>query len=137
MSEINLDAVTKARLVLNAVPTNVGIGILMPKVSEFGVYGIPDDERENWPNTGLLWKDAPQLKNLSLLESFSIPRANLRKVIVLEGPELLAFLKADRSGEIGFIIHCETPGKSMVHGFASSQHSEVTGPTLELITKEE
>lgn len=133
LSEVDLDQVAQARLILNAVPTGVGMRSEMPIVSEFGVYGIPDGELENWPNSGLLWADAPQIEETHLLETFSIPRANLRKVVVLEGPELLAFLKADRTGEVGFIIHCETPGSSMVHGFASSQHREAAGPTLELV----
>lgn len=136
VSEVDLDQVAQARLILNAVPTRMGMSSEMPRVSEFGVYGIPDGDQENWPNSGLLWEDAPQLEQSLLLASFSIPRANLRQVVVLEGPELLAFLKADRSGEVGFIIHCETPGSSMIHGFASSQHREAPGPTLELVMEE-
>lgn len=136
VSGVDLDQVVKARLVLNSVPTRVGVRSNMPVVSEFGIYGIPDDERENWPGSGLHMKDAPQLEGSPLLAMFSVPRANLRKAVVLDTSELLAFLKADQSGEVGFIIHCETPGNTMIHGFASSQHREAAGPTLELVMKE-
>lgn len=137
LSGVDIDQVAKARLILNSVPTGVGISTDMPLVSDFGVYGIPDDKRENWPNSELFWKDAPQLEESALLATFPIPRANPRMVVVLETPALLAFLKADRSGEVGFIIHCETPGFGLVHGFASSQHREATGPTLELVMKKQ
>ncbi|MGJ8641875.1 MAG: hypothetical protein ACSHX9_00580 [Luteolibacter sp.] len=136
LSEVDLDQVVKARLILNSVPTGVGVSSNMPVVSEFGIYGIPDDERENWPSSGLRRKDAPQLEGSPLLATFPVPRANLRTAVVLETSELLAFLKADQSGEVGFIIHCETPGNTMIHGFASSQHREAAGPTLELVMKE-
>ncbi|MGJ8641125.1 MAG: hypothetical protein ACSHYA_17170 [Opitutaceae bacterium] len=135
VSEVDLDQIDHVRLILNAVPTGVGMSSGMPKVSEFGVYGIPDGQHENWSTSGLLWEDAPQIEETRLLETFSVPRANLRQVVVLEGPELLEFLKSDRTGEVGFIIHCETPGSSMIHGFASSQHREAAGPTLELVMK--
>ena len=55
--------------------------------------------------------------------------------MTLETPQLLAFLKADQSGEISFLIDCETPGSTLVHGFASSQHREAAGPVLELVMK--
>ncbi|MGJ8656590.1 MAG: FecR domain-containing protein [Akkermansiaceae bacterium] len=136
VSGVDLDQVAQARLILNSVPTKVGVSSNMPVVSEFGIYGIPDDKRENWASTGLLKKDAPKLEGSPILATFPIPRANLRTAVVLETPELLAFLKADQSGEVGFIIHCQTPGNTMIHGFASSQHREAAGPTLELIMKE-
>ncbi|MBK1855605.1 FecR domain-containing protein [Verrucomicrobiaceae bacterium 5K15] len=136
VSEIDFDQVAQARLILNSVPTGIGMGANdMPVVSHFGIYGIPDGEHESWPTTGELWEKAPKPEHGSLVAQFSIRRANLRQTVVLDSPELLAFLKADQSGEAGFIIHCETPGKSMVHGFASSRHREAAGPRLELVMK--
>ena len=135
VSAIDVDEVAEARLILNAVPTGLGMVTDMPQVSEFGIYGIPDDERENWPNSGLLWKNAPDLEEARQLATFPLRRAKQRAVVTLETPELLAFLKADQSGEVGFMIHCETPGATLVHGFASSQHREAAGPVLELVMK--
>ena len=59
--------------------------------------------------------------------NFPVPRAEQRAVVTLDTPEFLAFLKADQSGEVGFMIHCETPGSTLVHGFASSQQSRIGG----------
>ena len=135
VSGLDLETVAEARLILNAVPTGLGMVTAMPKVSEFGLYGIPDDEREHWPNSGLRWVNAPKLEESMRLATFPVPRAEQRAVVILDTPELLAFLKADQSGEVGFLIHCETPGSTLVHGFASSQHREAAGPVLELVMK--
>ena len=135
VSGIDLEKIAGARLILNAVPTGLGMVTDMPKVSEFGLYGVPDDEREQWPTSGLRWVDAPKLEESMPLATFPVSRAEQRAVVILDTPELLAFLRADRSGEVGFMIHCETPGSTLVHGFASSQHREAAGPVLELVMK--
>lgn len=137
VSGIDLKEVVGARLILNAVPTGCGMVTDMPKVSEFGLYGIPDDEREQWPTSGLLWGNAPKLEESTPLATFPLSRAEQRAVVIVDAPELLAFLKADQSGEVGFLIHCQTLGASLVHGFASSQHREAAGPVLELVMKEQ
>jgi hypothetical protein len=137
VSEIDLEKIAEARLILNAVPTGLGMVTDMPKISEFGLYGLPDDEREQWPSSGLRWANAPKLEESMRLATFPVPRAELRAVVILDTPELLDFLKADQSGEVGFMIHCETPGSTLVHGFASSQHREAAGPVLELVMKEQ
>ncbi len=137
LSGVDLERIVEARLILNAVPTGLGMVTDMPKVSEFGLYGLPDDEREQWPSSGLLWENAPKVKESMRLANFPLRRAEQRSVVTLDTPELLAFLKADQSGEVGFMIHCETPGSTLVHGFASSQHREAAGPVLELVMKEQ
>ena len=137
VSGIDLEKIVGARLILNAVPTGLGMVTDMPKVSEFGLYGLPDDEREQWPDSGLRWVNAPKLEESMRLATFPVPRAEQRAVVILDTPELLAFLKADQSGEVGFMIHCETPGSTLVHGFASSQHREAAGPVLELVMGEQ
>ncbi len=136
VSGIDLEKIAEARLILNAVPTGLGMVTVMPKVSEFGLYGLPDDEREQWPNSGLRWVNAPKLEDSTRLATFPVSRAEQRAVVILDTPELLAFLKADQSGEVGFMIHCVTPGATLVHGFASSQHREAAGPVLELVMRE-
>ena len=73
---------------------------------------------------------------MSFGNGFTDARAEQRAVVILDTPELLAFLKADQSGEVGFMIHCETPGDTLVHGFASIQHREAAGPVLEFVMGE-
>lgn len=135
VSGIDLKEIAEARLILNAVPTGLGMVTDMPTISEFGLYGLPDDEREHWPSSGLRWVDAPKLEESERLATFPVSRAEQRAVVILDTPELLDFLKADQSGEVGLMIHCETPGSTLVHGFASSQHREAAGPVLELVMK--
>jgi hypothetical protein len=136
LSGIDLKQITNARLILNAVPTGLGMVTDMPKVSEFTVLGLPDDEREQWPNTGLMWENAPKVEDSKRLGSFPLLRAKKREVVTIDSSELLAFLKKDKSGEVSFMIDCETPGASLVHGFASSKHREAAGPSLELVLKQ-
>ena len=81
------------------------------------------------------WENAPKVEESMRLATFPLRRAEQRAVVTLDTPELLDFLKADQSGEVGFMIHCETPGSTLVHGFASSQHREAAGPVLELVMK--
>ncbi|MDG2254815.1 MAG: FecR domain-containing protein [Opitutaceae bacterium] len=136
LSGVNLDQIAESRLILNAVPTKLGMVTDMPKVSEFGLYGLPDDDRENWPTSGLQWDDAPKVEEATQLATFPMHRAAQRAVIKLDTPELLAFLKSDRTGQVSFMIRCLTPGTTLVHGFASSQHREAAGPVLELALKD-
>ena len=135
VSQIDLEQIAEARLILNAVPTGMGHVTDMPKVSEFVLYGIPDDERENWPRDGMRWNDAPKVEEATALATFQMHRARQRGVVSLDTAELLAFLQTDRSGEVSFMIDCKTPGASLVHGFASSLHREAAGPVLELVMK--
>ncbi|MEM0969122.1 MAG: FecR domain-containing protein [Verrucomicrobiota bacterium] len=136
VSQVALDQIEQARLILNAVPTDLGQVTDMPTESDFLLLGIPDDERENWPTDGLLWEDAPTLGEATPLATFSMPRARQRGVVTLESDDLLRFLQADLSGEVSFMIDCQTPGATLVHGFASSLHREAAGPILELTMKD-
>ena len=63
-------------LLLHAVPTRRGKARGMPLMSEMVLYGIPDDERENWPSEGLLWADAPKPEEAIPLVTFYRTRAS-------------------------------------------------------------
>ena len=132
VSQIPLDQVVEARLILNSVPTGRGMATEMPKRTSFAVYGIPDDDRENWASTELKWSDAPKITKATQLATFQISRTQQRTVQVIETNDLLEFIKNDRSGVISFILDCEPPGGKLVHGFASSRNREAVGPKLEL-----
>jgi hypothetical protein len=106
----------------------------MPLMSEMVLYGIPDDEREDWPGEGLLWADAPKPEETIPLVTFYRTRGLQRGLYELSSPELLDFLKSDESGKVSFLIDCKTPGggKQLVWGFAASLHREAPGPMLEV-----
>lgn len=137
VSAIDRDRIESVRLILNVVPTGLGIRAGMPKKSWFRVYGIPDDSREDWSTEGLLWEDAPtpEDEESKVVAWFKLKRSKKRAVIELDTPRLLSFVRSDRSGQVGFLIECRTPGKTLVHGFASSRHREAVGPMLEITLK--
>jgi hypothetical protein len=136
VSQIPLDRVVEARLILNSVPTGRGMATEMPKRTDFSVYGIPDDDREKWASTELKWSDAPKIADANQLATFRISRTQQRSVQEIETNELLEFIKADRSGVVSFILDCKPPGGKLVHGFASSQNREAVGPKLELTIRD-
>jgi len=138
VDKIDLSKVKTARLILNSVPTDLGEVFTMPTESTLQLYGIPDGKDENWKRSGFMkWDDAPKIENAIPLATFKISRAKLRTKVYIESEELLNFIKSDQSSEVGFIIACNTPGGSLVHGFASSLNTEASGPRLELKMKED
>jgi hypothetical protein len=134
VSQVPLDRIRKVTLILHAVPTLRGKAWGMPKRSEMVLYGIPDDERENWPREGLLWADAPKPEEAVPLVTFYRTRFIQRGLLELTSPALLDFLKSDESGEVSFLIDCKTPGrgKQLVFGFAAGLNREAPGPLLEV-----
>lgn len=133
LENIELDKVTRVRLSLNSVPTGLGEVVTMPPKSTIQLYGISDGPDEQWQRTGFMkWDDAPKIENAVLLGSFTISRAKLKRKVFVESEQLLDFIKSDQSSEVSFILSCETPGGTLVHGFASSLNPEASGPRLEL-----
>ncbi len=142
---IHVREVGTARLRLNLVPTGLGFVSLLPEVCTFAVYGIRDDAAlEDWPVDGLRWEDAPGSVDkegiidddeVIRLGSFDLPRGRTSGPVVFESPGLAEFIRADTTGEVGFLLVRETPPLdtwSLVHGFASSTHPVAAGPVLEL-----
>lgn len=134
-----------ARLKLNLVSTGSGYAKFTPEVTTFQVYGVRDDEQlEAWRKAELQWQDAPgsegtssaiKQSELVLLGEFELSRNMLEGQVVFESPDLDRFVHTDSTGIVDFLIATQTlPMRSWsrVHGFASSLHSTVSGPTLEL-----
>lgn len=145
LDAIDPQRVVNAALSLNLVPSGLGFASLLPEVSTFEVYGIRDDSAlESWSPENLAWDQAPgsvgwkealDLGAVHRLGSFEIPRGKTSGEILFNSPELLAFVREDTTGEVGFLIVRVTPplgGWSLVHAFASSFHPTAAGPALEL-----
>lgn len=139
------DQVHHARLRLNLVPSGMGFSSLLPDTTTFEVHGIVDQTKvEAWPEEDLLWEDAPgsmgrrlslDPTDVQLLGTFEVPRGRERGSIVFESEELNDFIRADTSGEVGFLISANSEpidDWGRVHAFASSTHPSTTGPILEL-----
>ncbi|MDF1814095.1 MAG: FecR family protein [Verrucomicrobiales bacterium] len=137
LPEISPSQIAKAKLRLNLVPSGLGFAAYLPEMVRFSVYGISDEAKENWATEDLLWEDAPGLDSseVTLLGTFEISRGKQRGAIVFSSNELTEFVKSDTSRKVSFIITRETKGiknHSLVHAFASNQHHEANGPTLEI-----
>lgn len=126
-------ALQKASLTLNYVPSGLGTIVDMPKESTFILYALPNNFDESWPKSMTYWKDAPKFDQAKAIAKFKIPRAQLRKTITINTPDLKNHLESHKSDKLSFAIICETKGGSYVHCFASSLHPEASGPLLKLM----
>jgi hypothetical protein len=145
-SDIQGSTIESARLNLNLVPSGIGFAAYLPETITFAVYGVTDESREAWVFTHPKWEEAPgyvagdesavNSSEVTLLGKFKINRGRQNGKCMIETQELLTFLRNDTTGTSGFIIVRETYAtgeNSLVHAFASSQHPEISGPSLELI----
>lgn len=142
---INPRDIGRARLVLNLVPTGLGFASSLPEVSTFQIHGVRDDATlEAWCAGPLDWDQAPgsdgwnegiDESEVQLLGSFDIPRGQTSGTIQFESPELLDFIRADKTGQVDFLLVRATPPLddwSLVHAFAASTHPTSAGPSLEV-----
>jgi len=146
LGDLRRSEIESARLNLNLVPSGIGFAAYLPETITFAVYGITDESRETWASGNPKWEKAPGYvaddKNavngaeVSLLGKFEINRGQQTGRCTIETKELQEFLRSDTTGTSGFLIVRETYGireNSLVHAFASSQHPETSGPSLEVI----
>ncbi len=140
--------VNRVTLRLNMVPSGRGYAKLLPETTVIEVYGIRDvPELERWDTYGLKWADAPGSlgdtteidgSELSLLGTFEIERSQLQGPVAFESPELTRFVNGDSTGVVGFLLVSASMPQdqwSLVHAFASGQHAEAAGPSLEIRVK--
>lgn len=148
LEKITPSQVDQVKLQLNLVPSGLGFAAYLPKTVQFSVYGISNEQQENWALQDLLWEEAPGFQNdpetpldpdgLTHLGTIEISRGVQRGSLIFKSAKLTEFVKSDQSGEVGFLITRETRGiknLSLVHAFASHQHPEAKGPTLEITLK--
>lgn len=137
---IDLQPVTSARLRLNLVPSTRGLASRLPKINRFGIYGVTNDAKVNWPNE-TLWDDSPSPEDGVLLGTFEIPRSQQRGSFGIQNVDLLDFLKSSRDGSATLVLIRETTqiegeGPGLTHLFASDSHPESVGPMLEFSISE-
>jgi len=145
LSETHPSEVSTARVRLNLVPTKLGFASSLPEYCTFELYGIRDDASlEAWSSKNLRWEDAPGSVGMGsdidgtevrLLASVEIPRGRVSGPVLFESKDLTAFIREDKTGDVGFLLVRATPpldSWSLVHAFAASTHPDAAGPTLEL-----
>lgn len=138
-----LSGASSASLTLSFLPSGFGFASRMPDC-DFTVFGVTNQEADNWSASTLNWENAPALMGRSEIDPaqvtplawFTIKKDETAGVRVLETPELIEFLKRDNNGVVTLIITRDTPGRnfqSPVHAFSGNRHPTVAPPSLEIV----
>jgi hypothetical protein len=135
------ETIVDARVEFTLIPT--AFSSRFPDAT-FAVYGVTDDELDNWDEKTIEWDNAPangpggagvDLKKAALLGRFVVEQGVQQGTFGVEGEALTQFLKKDRNGLVTMIIVRETARaeeKSIIHGFAGRLHPSGAQPTLKL-----
>ncbi|MEP3482298.1 MAG: FecR domain-containing protein [Fuerstiella sp.] len=133
-SGVPFDEVQSVELRVNLVPSSRGLAARLPRVSRFGIYGLPK-VNSTW-GVAVTWENAPQPSDGVLLGTFEVPRSQQRGNFMIGGEKLLSFLRDSSHSPVTLIISRETSqlegvGPGLTHMFASHSHPESVGPVLE------
>ena len=145
LSLIDDHEVKAADLALHFAPTGFGFASRLPDAT-FAVYGLADDQLDDWPERDLNWENAPG-KNVGntevrdeaavLLGRFVVPQGQASGIFGVRGLPLRDFIRSDTNGLLTMVVVRETASVSLgglVHGFASHRHPELPPPTLRVTT---
>ena len=66
VADVDLDAVSSAKLRLNLVPSGIGFASRLPKINRFAVYGITNEGKQDWP-LDTTWEAGPSPEDGILL----------------------------------------------------------------------
>ena len=143
LSKLKGSSFKSVKLRLRAVPTGYGSASLIPEEAGFSVYGLTDEDLDNWDEKKINWKNAPanvdvanKLKSskVAKLGGFEFKRSFQDGFVTVSTEDLLNFVKSDSNGFVTFIIVRETGEfhkSGLVHAFASKEHPIDSPPTLE------
>ncbi len=149
VSGIDPADVSDAEFVLNIEPSDLGFASLVPD-SEFTVYGLTDEAKDDWSEESLKWKDAPALdptmKNMRSpdpekaipLGKFTIERGIQRGTRGISGSALADFIRSDTNGIVTLIVFRETDETAragLVHAFTSKENATNPPPLLRVKTR--
>lgn len=148
LSFLERQTVESAELRLYFAPTGFGFASRVPDAT-FAVYGVTDEELDEWSEAGLSWENA--VANLDgsaevdmdaarLLGRFIIPQGQASGTFGVQGESLLELIQRDTNNLLTIIVVRETTSSKVggvVHGFASRRHPELSPPTLRVTTRPE
>lgn len=133
--------ITSAAFVLTLQPSGLGYASSVEDC-RFSVYGLTDEEVDDWSAEGLVWESAPANRQQAAevdprqtikLGQFVVPRGVQHGLFEVRGEALTAFLNADTNQSVTLIVVRDTvesqPG-GLVHGFISSGGTAGAPPTL-------
>ena len=142
LSSVESNAISNASLHLNATPSGLGFASLTID-SSFAVYGITEDAMDSLPLDST-WNSAPastqsggsvDVRTARLLGRFVMPQGVQEGAFSVQSPELVEYLTKDQNQIATMVIVCETQSvkaASLVFGFAASDNSTLSPPTLRL-----
>jgi hypothetical protein len=146
LSLIHDHEVKAVELALHFAPTGFGFASRLPDAT-FAVYGLADDQLDDWAERDLNWANAPGNNEGNaevrdevavLLGRFVVPQGQASGVFGVRGQPLRDLIQSDTNGLLTMVVVRETASVrvgSLVHGFASHRHPELPPPTLRVITK--
>lgn len=138
----------EARLELRFTPTGWGLASLLED-AEFVVYGLADDDLDDWDPALLDWSKAPandpssgdrmEKARVRELGRFTVPRGIQSGSFGIRGEELRDFLDGDANRLATLVVvraTREIRGGGLVHGIASSRHATLPPPAIHLRLRE-
>ena len=142
LAEVGRKRIAEAELHLSFAPTGLGFASLVPDAT-FYVYGLLDQQLDDWSERQLTWENAPALgaqqldddSKIVFLGSFQLAQGNQSSTVSMTGQPLSDFLNADVNQLATLIVVRETIGEGpsdLVHGFASRRHPTLQPPSLRL-----
>jgi hypothetical protein len=146
LSLIDDHEVKAVELALHFAPTGFGFASRLPDAT-FAVYGLADDQLDDWAERDLNWENAPGNNEGNvevrdevavLLGRFVVPQGQASGVFGVRGQPLRDLIQSDTNGLLTLVVVRETASVrvgGLVHGFASHRHPELPPPTLRVITK--
>jgi len=141
LSTLDRSRIEEAELVLHFHPTGWGLASSVPDAT-FAVYGLAGDALDDWNPESLTWENAPaniqangslQRGLVHKLGTFEVGQGVQTGRFRMSSEELATFLREDSNDLSTLIVVRETvesEGGGLVHGFASSRHPILPGPTL-------
>jgi len=140
-SELNLEEAKSTELVMNFVYSGYGAAALS-KTSTFSVWGIKEDQLDDWKQGRIPWKTGPANvqeadrlnPNLAVkLGEFSIPRGRHRAEYRMGSDDLLSFIKSDSNRFITLVVVCEDfhAGNDLVYSMVGRLHPSGKAPSLD------
>ena len=146
LRSLGSDLAKDAELRLHVQRAGFGYASSVPD-STFAVYGLINEERDDWNAQTLTWSNAPanlpggaaiDLSQAELLGRFMIPQGKYSGFAGIQDERLVNFINKDTNGMVTFVIVRETlpiHKGGIVHAFSGNAHPGGIAPTL-YVTKE-
>ncbi|MDO5552476.1 MAG: FecR domain-containing protein [Planctomycetia bacterium] len=140
LSPLRDKKIDEVQLKLSLGNTGMGFMSFVPD-SRFVVYGLRDDQQDNWDEATMTWETMPGNNSDFEMDSsvytpigeFMMPQGVAEKTIILSGDALKEFIENDENDFVTFVVEDKTEaavGDSYVFGIAGRGHPKQSPPTL-------